>query len=86
MLLGVSTWAMVLVVAWVVRGVLAPQWWLVSGVVFRLLYNLTSYANAPNPLDRPPNPGPLRIVNMLAGNMSVLSFVAAAYNVLPMLF
>ena len=81
-LLGFSVWVLVLVAAWIIRDLMSPQWWLVSGAVFWWLYRLTSYAHDPNPLDRPPNPGPLRLVNMIVANAAVLSFAAAVFHLI----
>ena len=81
-LLGVSVWALVLVAAWIVQDVMSTPWWVVSGVVFKMLHKLTSYAYAKNPLDSPPNPVPLRVVNATAGNAAVLSFAAAVFSLL----
>ena len=81
-LFSVSVWALVLVAAWIVRDVMSPPWWVVSGVVFKMLHKLTSHAYAENPLDRPPNSVPLRVVNTIAGNATVLSFAAAVFSLL----
>ena len=81
-LLGVLVWALILLAAWIGRDLMALPWWVVSGVVFGLLHRLTSHANAENPLDRPPNPVPLRVVNTIAGNAAVLSFAAAIFSLL----
>ena len=80
--LGLSVWVLILVAASMIRDLLSPQWWVVSGAVFWWLYRLTSYVHSEDPLDRPPNPGPLRVVNMIVANVSVLSFAAAVFTLI----
>ena len=73
---------LIFVAAWGVRDVMSLPWWVVSGAVFQLLCKLTSYAYAENPLDKPSNPVPLRMVNAIVGNAAVLSFAAAIFSLL----
>lgn len=72
----------VLLIAWFVRGLIAWPWWIVVWIVSQVLHRGTAFAHSPDPVDRPLNPTPLRIVNNVCGIVGDISFAATVLSLI----
>ena len=76
------TLAISVLVAWFVRGLMAWPWWIAVWIVSQVLHRRTAFAHSPEPVDRPLNPHPLRIVNNVCGIVGDISFAAAVLSLI----